>query len=120
VAHLWHAVHRAASTRPSFQLLQTRSRPSSSSAADTLRSRLSRRLAAYYERQAHPAAAPDCHEQAGQELRWLEEAARERGPEWDTVLERMVGDMVDSDKPLAYVLGASLALAVPSTSAPSC
>lgn len=107
LAHVWRPLYTARPRLYLAQLPQTRSASSSSSSAALL-SRLSRSLAEHYTRQAHPAAAADCYEQANQELRWLAEAAREREPAWESVLEGMVGDMVERDKPLAYVLGAPL------------
>lgn len=75
---------------------------------DSLRSTWRRRLAQHYA-QGLAGSLSDVEEQAGQELRWLEKAARSEvlktGETWESRVERMVREMVEEDKPLAYVLG---------------
>lgn len=44
-------------------------------------------------------------ELAQTELRWLEEAAKAEQGVWENRLAEMVDELVEQDKPLAYILG---------------
>lgn len=79
-----------------------------STSPDSLLSRLQRSLTEYYTRDCDPCETVSLSEQARQELRWLETAVRAKtgGTDWQRSLADMVSDIVERDKPLAYVLGA--------------
>ncbi len=59
----------------------------------------------HYQSQGDSVAESD--DLAGQELGWLEEAAQEQtGPaDHSAVLGEMVNDLVEHNKPLAYIIG---------------
>jgi hypothetical protein len=101
-------VLRAVLLRPA-KPLQRRCQSTASSPLSHLQSL----LASHYSHGQSIEHAQDYAEQAKQELRWLEEAARSRtasqnGSTWEKRLESMVEEIVERDKPLAYILGALL------------
>lgn len=91
------------------RLIASHGRRSSTSSATSLLSALQARITRHYQQQgdSHEAA----HELASQELHWLRQAAQERAgggateDNWLKSLESMVADLVERDKPLAYILG---------------
>jgi len=74
------------------------------SSAAALRESLRVRIEQHYVKQGD--SVQEGAELASTELRWLEEAAREQKGPWEQRLAEMVDELVEQDKPLAYILGA--------------
>lgn len=59
--------------------------------------------------QQHYLKQGDSEEESGElaraELGWLEEAAKEQTGPWEERFKGMVDELVEQDKPLAYILG---------------
>jgi len=84
------------------------SRPLSTSSTSTSPSRLVSLLSTHYHT-LDPSIPLRHHlSTASQELKWLEQRARSTGlgsGNWETLLESYVKEIVQFDKPLAYILG---------------